>query len=330
MLSEDPVEEDMSISVLVEVWQQQRYSPISGWLAVNGPLHGHLMPNMIASPFTDITGRIAVTSTDGISPSSRPKILLVDGWRWVSEWMVDLDAGGVDGHDDDGWVYGRSLDQLIESCINRSNASLSPFSIFRRRRWIRTRQCVSESGKVQYISSVKWLSSMSSNMARIRMEVDQDVDEVILYEEQRYMCHMDTLHDIDMDMEETLDILDGLEEKLLALSSLLSARGKIEEEYAMKLKKFSEDWSYPKSSSSSPDTITMPSDSTFAQDPADSHSTGRRSLDSDRLNFLQDSNNDSKAYLQGGLFHSMSSVQGAVAQRVWDFAAVLTNSLPAG
>lgn len=354
---QDNIDEEINISTVVEAWQQQRYS-LTGWVHIHNPSTQPTLHPSYPPLFSDITGKINVPSiSDGNSLYNiKPKSSLPEGWRWTSDWMIDLNGlDGLHNPDPNGWYYGNNFDQLVSSCMNRIPAPVTTFSVVRRRRWIRTRTCVSDTARQQHISSMKWITAICSNMAKISMEIDQDVDDAINYEEQRNLCHVDTLQDIDKDASETLGILDGLDERLQAMIKLLKARAQIEEDYALQLKGFSDDWTFPKGRQTNSDEAPEVSDSariqnnfgvTFDAKNGDSQEsnttlkeTSSKSMNRERrrpssqLAFLRSDSVDTSQnheYLQGGLFYVMSNINYTMSDRIWEFSNLLKNTLPAG
>lgn len=66
------------------------------------------------------------------------------GWKWISEWIIDISYTQCDA---EGWSYGRSFGS-IDTKANEQQSRSSPLAVdtCRRRRWIRTRQRTSEKG----------------------------------------------------------------------------------------------------------------------------------------------------------------------------------------
>lgn len=122
-------ESDSHNIVVEEVFENQRYHPISGWgnnwLGFRANEPGHW-------------------STRDFSYSSKdfPELQLPPHWKWVSAWTVDKPAFV----DFDGWFYGPDYQSLKWPPSSSSSCTKSASDAVRRRRWIRTRQENTETG----------------------------------------------------------------------------------------------------------------------------------------------------------------------------------------
>ncbi|KAF9594340.1 hypothetical protein IFM89_030469 [Coptis chinensis] len=109
--------------VVEEVFENQRYQPISGW--------GNKWPGFRGNE----TGR---WSTRDFSYSSKDffEPTVPSGWKWTSTWTVDK------SHfvDSDGWVYGPDYQSLKWPPISSKSSTKSSVDVVRQRRWVRTRQ----------------------------------------------------------------------------------------------------------------------------------------------------------------------------------------------
>ncbi|BBN04917.1 vacuolar protein sorting-associated protein 13A/C [Marchantia polymorpha subsp. ruderalis] len=106
-----------------EVFENERYQPLSGW---GSKWPGHLLPS---DP-----GRYSDRDSKG-STEEFPAVKLPPGWTWISDWHVDQ----VAGVDEEGWSYGFDFRNLNWPPTNGSERL---FSFVRRRRWVRSRQSV--------------------------------------------------------------------------------------------------------------------------------------------------------------------------------------------
>lgn len=113
--------------VTEEVFENQRYQPISGW--------GNKWPGFRGNdPGHWSTRDFSYSSKDFFEPPLPP------GWKWSSGWTIEKSQF----MDSDGWAYGsdyRSLQWPPDSPKSRTKSALD---FVRRRRWIRTRQEVHE------------------------------------------------------------------------------------------------------------------------------------------------------------------------------------------
>lgn len=67
---------------------------------------------------------------------------LPDGWKWASGWSIDKSQFV----DDDGWAYGPDYQSLKWPLKSLKSGTKSTVDFVRRRRWIRTREEVTERG----------------------------------------------------------------------------------------------------------------------------------------------------------------------------------------
>ncbi|XP_077211040.1 calcium-dependent lipid-binding family protein isoform X2 [Tasmannia lanceolata] len=111
--------------VTEEIFENQRYQPISGW--------GNKWTGFLGNdPGHWSTRDFSYSSKDFFVPSLPP------GWQWTSSWTVEKSQFV----DSDGWAYGPDY-QSLKWPPNTSKSSTKSASDFvRRRRWICTRQQV--------------------------------------------------------------------------------------------------------------------------------------------------------------------------------------------
>lgn len=109
--------------VTEEIFENQRYQPISGWGNKSSGLHG-------TDPGHWSTRDFAHSSKDFFEPP------LPLGWKWTSAWKIER------SHfvDSDGWAYGADFQTLKWPPNSSKCTSKSALDFVRRRRWIRTRQ----------------------------------------------------------------------------------------------------------------------------------------------------------------------------------------------
>ncbi|KAH1088253.1 hypothetical protein AAZX31_07G215500 [Glycine max] len=118
-----------SNTVTAEVFQNQYYQPSSGWgnnwPAVHNDNPGHWS-----------TRDFSYSSKDFFEPPLPP------GWKWASGWSIDKSQYV----DKEGWAYGPDIKSLRWPPISSHFSTKSASDVVRRRRWIRTRQSLSEQG----------------------------------------------------------------------------------------------------------------------------------------------------------------------------------------
>ncbi|MFS7909478.1 putative vacuolar protein sorting-associated protein [Helianthus anomalus] len=118
--------EEPSQNAVEEIFENQRHSSILGW--------GNKRPSFRGNdPGRWSNRNLSYSTNDFYEPPLPP------GWKWTSAWMVDKS----DPVDVDGWAYGRDY-QTLRWPPTPQNSSKSAQHNVRRRRWIRTRQKLTE------------------------------------------------------------------------------------------------------------------------------------------------------------------------------------------
>ncbi|KAJ1696999.1 hypothetical protein LUZ63_005511 [Rhynchospora breviuscula] len=121
-------ESSVSNSVVEEVFENQRYQPISGWGNKSSSPRENESWNWSNREFSHL-------SKDFFEPP------LPAGWRWTSPWRIEKSQFV----DKDGWAYGTELQAIRWPPISAKSSSKSQLDSARRRRWIRTREKFSDS-----------------------------------------------------------------------------------------------------------------------------------------------------------------------------------------
>ncbi|ONK67151.1 uncharacterized protein A4U43_C06F16540 [Asparagus officinalis] len=109
--------------VMEEVFENQRYQPISGWGSRGSSFQGN-------DPGHWSTRDFSYSSKDFFEPP------LPRGWKWTSPWKIERSQFV----DSDGWAYGADFKNLTWPPNSSKCSSKSALDFVRRRRWIRTRQ----------------------------------------------------------------------------------------------------------------------------------------------------------------------------------------------
>ncbi|KAJ8645273.1 hypothetical protein MRB53_007021 [Persea americana] len=109
--------------VMEEIFENQRYQPISGW--------GNKWPGFRGND----TGRwstrdFSYSSKDFFEPPLPP------GWQWTTGWTIEKSQFV----DSDGWAYGTDYQSLTWPPNSPKSCTKSALDFVRRRRWTRTRQ----------------------------------------------------------------------------------------------------------------------------------------------------------------------------------------------
>lgn len=128
-----------------EVYEQQRYEPISGvWKA----------PFLLGDPFhwTD-SSCLHSGNMDTESVKNPPP-----GWHWLDTWHVDLEHEPGET-DEEGWEYAPTFNQFGPGTIRRT---LQSTDYCRRRRWTRTRAPVSFDDVARPLTVIWEVKTLSS------------------------------------------------------------------------------------------------------------------------------------------------------------------------
>ncbi|XP_031479692.1 uncharacterized protein LOC116250249 isoform X3 [Nymphaea colorata] len=116
-----------SNAVTEEIFENQRYQPVSGWtskcpgISKNDP-----------GPWS--TRDYSHSSKDFFEPA------LPNGWKWTSDWTIDKSLFV----DNEGWAYASDFQSLKWPPLSSRMCRKSVLDFVRRRRWIRIRELFSE------------------------------------------------------------------------------------------------------------------------------------------------------------------------------------------
>uniref|UniRef100_A0A7N0UXF0 PH domain-containing protein n=1 Tax=Kalanchoe fedtschenkoi TaxID=63787 RepID=A0A7N0UXF0_KALFE len=112
-----------SDAVVEEVFENQRWQPVSGWVSGHPGVHNN-------DPGRWSNRDFSYSSMNFFEPP------LPTGWKWASTWNVDKSSFV----DSDGWAYGPGFQNLKWPPNSQKSRSKSAVDVVRRRRWIRKRQ----------------------------------------------------------------------------------------------------------------------------------------------------------------------------------------------
>ncbi|XP_058093613.1 uncharacterized protein LOC131239768 [Magnolia sinica] len=123
-----PISETNNCAVVTEeIFENQRYQPISGW--------GNKWPGFRGNdPGRWSTRDFSYSSKDFFEPP------LPAGWQWTSPWTIEK-SKFVDA---DGWAYGADYQSIQWPPTSTKSRTKSTLDFVRRRRWVRARQQVPE------------------------------------------------------------------------------------------------------------------------------------------------------------------------------------------
>lgn len=113
---------DLKITRLIEVYENERYSPISGWSS-----RGLLMTDR--DKFSNNDGSVSFASIEEYETA-----FISCGWIWVNnEWNVDLSLANVD---ESGWTYSADFSSLENEHVGSPTKNMIHF--VRRKRLLRS------------------------------------------------------------------------------------------------------------------------------------------------------------------------------------------------
>ena len=111
------------IPLVAEVYENQRYYPMLGWLA-------------------KLMDRPSWSSEDGLQERSKDDFKVPPGWTWQGEWQIEIDDGPGGTTDSEGWSYATDFTR------NYRGSADSSLKAVRRRRHFRRRVPPAQSVKV--------------------------------------------------------------------------------------------------------------------------------------------------------------------------------------
>ena len=127
--SANPADVEGGEEVVVECWENHRYSPFSGW-----------------GPTTSGLDRPAWSTKKGDKTVCRESFLLPVGWSWVTSWNVEPHKENMEG-----WYYAPDFSISTRFCSSKQ----AKLSMVRRRKWVRTRR--NFQAELELVASVRSL-----------------------------------------------------------------------------------------------------------------------------------------------------------------------------
>ena len=249
--------------------------------------------------YSNDDGTIQIPVNDGIFPQFLPL-----GWQWISKWEIDLSDtyGNVDK--EQGWGYAASFENLIECTKTKTlSGEVGRLSIVRRRRWIRYRECVTAESKKEFNERISWISLLSNRVSKINSDKTEELISINNFEKERKVAYDKLLSTAERCLQESVSTLEGVVEKLNLMKQFLIERGKLELDYANKLKQLANKWVH----------------------------AGIPKNNIPKINNNNNNNNnndDDDKSSNPGFFYVISASNNAVASRLQDFATLLSVSLP--
>lgn len=118
-----------TITVTMELWENQNFWPIKGW-------HRPLGVSQFQVHFSE----------KSLQSNEFPTIPLPSEWKWSNEeWTIDK-SRSYGTPDAEGWVYGPTFDRIAQNVLSTTASGVpSSICLCRKRRWNRTMVCSSSS-----------------------------------------------------------------------------------------------------------------------------------------------------------------------------------------
>ena len=274
--------EDKRVEVFF--WENQRYKPLQGgW---QSPWTGEA-----TARFSNDEGTVHIP----FEKDELPVAVLPPGWQWIIQWQVDK-SHSYGSLDNDGWSYANTFENLIECTKNRCLSSeIGRLSVVRRRRWIRYRECVTTESKKEFTERIQWIQLLSQRVNKINLEKTDELISINNFERERKVAYDKLLSTAERCLQESVSTLEGVVEKLNLMKQFLIERGKLELDYATKLKTLASKWVH----------AGVP-----------------------KNNIPKVIEGDDQPPSNPGFFYVISASNNAVATRLQDFATLLSVSLP--
>jgi hypothetical protein len=169
---------------LEELWESERFFPVSGWGAARLPGDPGRW-SMLARAANETSRRACSVTFNNRDEAFQDITLPSSLWTWADAWHVDTEVGGAgsrvseskdasvstDFRDDgDGWLYGSFFSMLDRPRLLSSThrASEQKLDVVRRRRWVRTRcrGMVRPKGPRQRIVGKQFVQSVAQSQGK--------------------------------------------------------------------------------------------------------------------------------------------------------------------
>ena len=250
-----------------------------------GPYASETMPF-----YSDINGEISVPYDKG---TTSPVITLPLGWQWCNEnWKVDS-SNTFGLTDNDGWSYGTTFENLVDSSLKRKlEGEMGRLSIVRRRRWVRKMSSITADAKKDFETRLNWAKEIRKKLEKVISRKASDYSLVSEYEFKRRATFDRILFAAESQLSDTSQMLEGITDKLNLMKQFLIERGAIERDYSKRIGALASKWMYAGQEAGTNNTVVV------KKNP--------------------------------GFFYSVSTMSVGVADRLQEFSGLLTDSLPSG
>lgn len=210
-----------------------------------------------------------------------------------------------------------SFEGLIESSKQKKlRSERSTSNVVRRRRWYKTRICVSTELNAVISLKVIWVNIVREKIGEVIQNNETNYMRLTEYNSKQKKVIESILLAADLNLNEVNSTLDVLNEKLQMMKNFLIERGLLESGYAKKLESLASKWmnaGQPKQKPTSRLSISGNSNDSIA-DTQNPMTAG----------------NAPTAPVNSGFFYVCSAANQSIAERLNEFSTLLTEGLPRG
>jgi len=171
-----------------------------------------------------------------------PELEVPSGWEVPSgEWIL-WPGTSLLTRDRDGWLYGKSYGEIesqVQDGLDCGSDEVRKASSVRRRRWIRTRKCVSEEAREVVKAELLWLGSIVMRLKTSLRSKREDHIAMLTFEEQRKKAYKDTRTRCAHRVIAFKDVLLRYQENMSSLKLFMREREELDRDYSRRLMKLS-------------------------------------------------------------------------------------------
>ena len=216
----------LEYSVCDELWETETYRQLFGQFS-----------SPVTKPrYSDIGGVRKVS--DG--PNDKfPDIKIPEGWECTGDWVLWSGTAELLG-DKDGWLYGKTYAELERQVYEKRDCGSERIrrgAGVRRRKWVRTRRCISVEAQEVVRAELQWLRSIVSNLkSSIRRKLEDHI-RLQKFEDQRVVCYKQVRTAHAHRVIAFKNVLLKYQENLTAMKAYLKERRELDREYGRRLKR---------------------------------------------------------------------------------------------
>jgi len=216
------------------------------------PLFGRWTAPLSKPVFSDVKGVMKVSKNDNF-----PELEAPPGWQYVDkDWILWSETSKATS-DPTGWMYGKTYEDIQKSLLEgRDTGSeiVKKTATVRRRKWTRTRICVSDEARDNVISELLWLKSI---VERLKTSMRQKRADHVLFakfEASRAPAYRSSRRSHAHQVIAYKSSITYYSEQLTSFKTFMKERRDLDREYGRKLGKLSKAYLKPQPSSNTPHT----------------------------------------------------------------------------